>query len=428
VVADVCTLLGGRADAQGLELTASVDARVPAVVRGDDRRLRQVLTNMVANAVKFTHEGQVVVQLTTEARPGTRARLRFEVRDTGIGIDPAQVPHLFESFAQADSSTTRRYGGTGLGLAISRQLVEMMGGRIGADSLPGEGSTFWFTVDLEVGSERRLAAGPPASGAAAAAGSKGPDALPARAELGARYGTPVLLVEDNPTNQAVARAMLRRRGYRADVAANGREAVEAVDGQRYAAVLMDLQMPVLDGFEATAEIRRLEGPERRTPIIAMTAYAMEGDRERCLAAGMDDYVSKPLRAGDLDAVLDRWIPPGVDALVDRAALDRLAVEFGDEARLDRLVDLFASEAALRMEQLAAALAGGDAGALEVAAHALRGSAGTIGAVAVSEGAAELERGAEAGDLTSAAERLAALRDTLDRTGAQLRATLREWAA
>ena len=235
--------------------------------------------------------------LTVRAAPapsdGTEQVLRFEVSDHGVGIDPSQVARLFDPFAQADSSTTRRHGGTGLGLSICKQLVEMMRGEIGAESAAGVGSTFWFTVPLRP------------------AGSAGPDgaawhsgaAPPTERETD---GRPVVLVaEDNEVNQVLAVKQLERRGYRADVVADGRAAVEALRAVSYSAVLMDCQMPEMDGYEATAEIRRLENPARSVPIIAITAHSMSGDREKCLAAGMDDYLSKPIRPRELDTVLQR---------------------------------------------------------------------------------------------------------------------------
>jgi CheY-like chemotaxis protein len=221
------------------------------------------------------------------------AVLRFEVSDTGVGIDPSEVDRLFAPFVQADSSTTRKHGGTGLGLSISKQLVEMMGGRIGAESEAGVGSTFWFTVPFAAAT---TAAEDPVSD---------PDVeSPPVAEIDSR---PVVLVaEDNPINQVLAVKMLEKRGYRTDVVADGRAAVDALQAGNYSAVFMDCQMPGMDGYEATAEIRAHEDPARRTPIIAVTAHSMTGDRDRCLAAGMDDYVSKPIRPRELEEVLERY--------------------------------------------------------------------------------------------------------------------------
>jgi CheY-like chemotaxis protein len=274
---------------------------------GDAGRIRQVLLNLVGNAVKFTHEGTVTVS-TSVVDDGVDADavlVRFEVTDTGIGISAEMLPRLFEPFVQADGSTTRRYGGTGLGLAISKRLTEMLGGEIGASSDEGVGSTFWFTARLL--RDRTIGAEWP---------SCRPDAVPtaptgaARADPTNGSGPRVLVAEDNLVNQKVAVRMLEKLGYRADTVANGLEAVEALRRIRYAAVLMDGQMPEMDGYAATDAIRVEEGHQRHTPIIAMTASAMHGDRERCLTAGMDDYLSKPVRQKDLADVLARWIPAG----------------------------------------------------------------------------------------------------------------------
>ncbi len=289
-------MLTQTAAAKRIGLRQAVDADVPARVHGDEGRLRQVIINLLSNAVKFTAEGEVVLKVCCQKASDGRSIVRFEVCDTGVGVDGTKIDELFESFTQADSSTTRRYGGTGLGLAISRQLVDLMGGELGASSAPGEGSTFWFTVPLESaggdgdGYEHSLEA---------LEASGGPVQRVAR----------VLLAEDNAVNRAVAVALLAKHGISPDIALDGREAVRMVETGTYDAIFMDCEMPRLDGFGATKEIRRLEPPERRKPIIAMTAHAMEGDRERCLAAGMDDYLPKPLRPIALNALLGKWLAP-----------------------------------------------------------------------------------------------------------------------
>jgi CheY-like chemotaxis protein len=234
--------------------------------------------------------------------------VRFAVHDTGIGVPHEARGRLFQAFAQADGSTTRRHGGTGLGLAISRQLVDLMGGEIGLTSEPGQGSTFWFSVPFELAPARPVPTPTPR-------GPRLSELVSARAPTRRRVPVGrVLVAEDNPVNQRVAVRMLERLGLEADVALNGHEAVRRVADQPYALVLMDCQMPELDGFEATAAIRASEQPDDRTPIVAMTAAAMRGDRERCLAAGMDDYISKPVRIEELRSVLARWLPPGLGVL------------------------------------------------------------------------------------------------------------------
>jgi signal transduction histidine kinase/CheY-like chemotaxis protein len=300
VLDEVADLLGARAREKGLEISVQVDPDAPSFVRGDPGRLRQVLTNLVGNAIKFSDHGQIVVRATSSGTTREATTFRFEVSDTGMGISPEGQRQLFQAFAQVDSSATRRHGGTGLGLAISKQLVEMMGGQIGLTSSLGSGSTFWFSLDLPAANASGLpdSARADLSGLPVFNGGQVPGA-----------GARLLVAEDNPVNQLVATRMLEKLGYRADVAANGAEAVEALTRIDYAAVLMDCQMPELDGFEATREIRRRQILPWRTPVIAMTASATQSDRDRCFDADMDDYISKPVRLAELAAVLARWVPP-----------------------------------------------------------------------------------------------------------------------
>jgi two-component system sensor histidine kinase/response regulator len=433
VVEEAAELVAESARTQGLELLAYCSPELPPNLRGDPSRIRQVLLNLSANAVKFTSEGEVVVRAQLEDATEGSVVVRFEVTDTGVGIPPADAERLFEPFSQADSSTTRKYGGTGLGLAICRQLVDAMGGAIGVEARPGGGSTFWFTLPLELAHDASALPPPPSGGLAGLRvlvvddnqtnrliltdqlGAWGmlPDAVedgetalrrlaeardgsldeeppyalvvldlcmpgmdglelarritetpgphPAMvvltsgadvtAEEAARVGisgrltkpvhlsrlaavleqavttnpptgpsapapTPllpgarghILVVEDSFTNQLVAVGILQHLGYSTEVAANGIEALTALARTQFGAVLMDCQMPEMDGYEATAEIRRREGTTRHTPVIAMTASVTAGDRERCLAAGMDDYVAKPVHPEELVIALNRWLP------------------------------------------------------------------------------------------------------------------------
>ncbi len=294
LVAWIAAMLEVQARPKGVAFRCTIDDAVPRVLCGDAVRFRQVLDNLAANAVKFTERGHVAVGVGIESETDESVTLRCTVEDTGIGISADQMPRLFHSFSQADSSTTKRYGGAGLGLAISKQLVEMMGGRMGCESQPGQGSRFWFTATL---GKAREAPAPVAS------------APEPRAE--SRAGGHILLAEDNEINRRIALRLLERAGYRARAVANGRLAVAEVLAGAFDAVLMDVHMPEMDGFEATAEIRRAENGFRRTPVIALTARAMTGDRERCLEAGMDDYLTKPVRGEELIAVLDRWVPPKI---------------------------------------------------------------------------------------------------------------------
>jgi CheY-like chemotaxis protein len=282
-----------EAQAKGVQLDVQIDPLAPRRVRGDSARARQVLINLVGNAVKFTAQGSVAVRVRRRPGAGDDAVL-LEIVDSGIGVDPGRLEQMFEPFVQADVSTTREYGGNGLGLAIAKELVELMGGTIGADSEPGRGSTFWFELPLPEVTVNVV-----------------PNGRERVVHLSERRGDPdaalVLVVEDSPVNRLVAMHVLERCGYRAHVVNDGREALQALSSQRYDAVLMDCQMPDIDGYEATRELRRREDGGRRTPVIAMTAHAMIGDRERCLEAGMDDYIAKPVRSQLLAEVLGRWI-------------------------------------------------------------------------------------------------------------------------
>ncbi|GEM_PF-6062205 len=303
-------LLTEAARAKGLSVVVVRQPDLPAALRGDPVRLAQILLNLVSNAVKFTEDGRVTIHARL-AGPASLADggvlLRMEVADTGIGIPQEKQAQLFDPFVQADTSTTREYGGTGLGLAICRRLAEAMGGRLEVSSSPGRGSTFSCTIPLAVA---KATAGPEVASAPAGpeVASVGPEVAPAGPEAASAPadGVRLLLVEDNRLNEMVAVEILTRLGYRIDVASNGRRAVEMAQATRYHAILMDCQMPVMDGYTATAELRRIEGAARRTPIIAMTAGAFDEDRQRCLAAGMDDFLAKPFDLDALAATVARW--------------------------------------------------------------------------------------------------------------------------
>lgn len=276
---------------KNLAMHLEVESCVPHRLRGDPTRLRQILANLLSNAVKFTHNGSVTLRCHSEGADSTHHWLNFDVIDTGIGIEAEQLPHLFNPFTQADTSTTRHYGGTGLGLSISRRLAEYMGGRITLSSTPGLGSRFHLALPFDSHTQE----------AAAHAADHPAHEHPL---LRAR----VLIVEDNPVNQLVAAEMVKRLGLHADVAADGAEALAALEHLPYDLILMDCQMPVMDGFETTRRLRQRQADGPHLPVIAMTANAIRGDRERCLDAGMDDYLPKPVRISELKAMLRRWLP------------------------------------------------------------------------------------------------------------------------
>jgi signal transduction histidine kinase len=292
LVATVCEMFLPDAKTKGVKLEYRYPQDVPSLVEGDEVRIRQVLTNLVGNAVKFTLAGGVYIDVETVEQSADAVKLRVSVRDTGVGISEEQQELIFNQFTQADLSSTREFGGTGLGLSISRQLIEMMGGRIGVISEPGCGSTFYFVLSMALPG-RQVSAEP--------AGEAQPPRMTAR----------VLLAEDNQVNQLVAKKTLASLGVTVEVVGDGRQALDKLCADpAFDAVLLDCQMPVMDGYTAAAEIRKLNGRASRLPIIAMTAHAMAGDREKCMAAGMDEYITKPFKKEVLAEVLLRLLASG----------------------------------------------------------------------------------------------------------------------
>ena len=351
--------------------------------------------------------------------------MRFEVADTGIGIEPGAAGRLFEPFSQADSSTTRTYGGTGLGLSICRELVELMGGEIGATGALGRGSTFWFTADLG------LVATPAARNASAtAAAAPGPDG----------EALALLVVDDNAVNRTVAAEMLRKRGYRVEVARNGAEAVAATARDRYAVVLMDLHMPIMDGYEATQAIRAAEGDGPRTAIVAMTSDTLDSVREACFAAGMDDHLAKPVTGEALAAAIERWragsrLAPSAPAASEEATKDldlgvlrQITAETGGEQNSQLIRDLaglFREDSRRGLKQVADALREKDAQGVARAAHALKGSSGQLGAARTEAISAELQAVAETGELAPAKALLRRLETAVDAAQSALTTALPE---
>jgi CheY-like chemotaxis protein/HPt (histidine-containing phosphotransfer) domain-containing protein len=403
-------IVAAQASAKGVEFVISIMPEVPPAVRGDPHYLRQILINLAGNAVKFTERGSVTVHVSAQAESEARVQLKFSVRDTGIGIAPEAQARIFDSFTQADQSTTRRFGGTGLGLVITRRIVELMGGQVGVESEVGRGSRFWFTVRLSRGTA------PPAPAEAIAPAAPVPPA-------GDR--PLVLVAEDNVLNQTVASRMLEKLGYAVDVAANGKEALAAIARRSYAAVLMDGQMPVMDGYQATRAVRSMESGGRHTPVIALSASVMREDRERCLAAGMDDFIAKPVTPEQLQAVLARWAPleqaraqPGPPPSgpppapppgpVDWEVLqDVLAVT--QPAFIKEMVVAFLSDAREALGELRRARLQRELGSWRRIAHKFRGSCAAVGA----RGMMDLTTRMEALDEAGLDSRADALRDELE---------------
>ncbi|MBU0594330.1 MAG: response regulator [Gammaproteobacteria bacterium] len=373
-----------QAQEKGLELRFNIGIDVPGTLVGDALRLEQILTNLINNAIKFTDRGNITLAILRIPADSGRVRLRFDVADTGIGLNENQRQHLFNPFTQADSSTTRKYGGTGLGLSICKRLVEMMEGEIGVESVPGIGSTFFFSASfgvqtgqpqitsdesrlqhLALGDEQRL------------------------------HGAFLLLVEDNEVNRELTLDILSYAGIRADVAVNGAEAVEMVSRVDYDGVLMDCQMPVMDGYEATRKIRA-DAHYADLPIIAMTANALPGDRDKCIASGMNEQITKPINVRQLFLILDRWVksqPPREDTAVASAALHETSMPQlagvnmdeamecvnGNIALYRKLLMLFREKQADAVEHIRAAWQSGDHETAARLAHTLRGLAANIGA-------------------------------------------------
>ena len=381
VIRQVLRLYASAAFDKGLAFRTEIAPDLPAVVTGDPLRLRQVLENLIGNAIKFTNTGEVRVAATSWRRDGARAVVTFVVSDTGVGISPGAQRDIFQPFTQADTSTTRQFGGTGLGLSICAQLADLMGGALTVDSVEGEGSRFTFALELAVerwDDDDHPTATAAGTGQAADAG-------------GERDGRPlrILLVEDNVINQQVALGLLASMGHTVDIANDGAEAVDVVENTpvAYDAILMDCQMPRMDGYEATRIIRRIEGDGRRTPIIALTAAAMKGDRERCVAAGMDDYLSKPVSAVALEQVLQRR-PDGATGaapatagdsepppVIDWATVHELSAV---EGLLQRSCDRFLEYAPRELADLRDAVALGDLDRGRELAHKLKGASATLG--------------------------------------------------
>ena len=298
-VASAARLMMSRAREKDLKLACCIEDTVPDALIGDAMRLGQVLLNLIGNGVKFTHRGEVEVSVALQAHTPESIELHFAVRDTGIGIEPEKHALIFKAFAQADGSMTRRFGGTGLGLTISSRLVEIMGGRMWVESAPSQGSEFHFTAIFAPASQNVAAAGGKTAATAAVNGA--PHRRPGNLDI--------LLAEDNPVNQRVALRILERHGHRVTVASSGREALEELERRAFHIVLMDVQMPEMNGLEATAAIRRKERMTgEHLPIIALTAGAMEGDREKCLSAGMDGYIAKPFQIDELLDALEAHAP------------------------------------------------------------------------------------------------------------------------
>ena len=405
---NLASILSTAAQDKGIRLLCIADPAVPTQLRGDPGRLRQILTNLAGNAIKFTEKGEVAIRVTIAEGAESSCLLRFSVHDTGIGIPEDKIGVLFNTFSQVDVSTTRKFGGTGLGLAISRQLAETMGGSVGVTSQEGKGSEFWFTARLGMS----LGLGGQAPGVAL-------EGQPAACLEGR-----ILVAEDNSTNREVALGMLRQFGLRADAVANGAEAISTLESIPYDLVLIDMRMPVMDGIEAARQIRNPRSAvlNHDIPIIALTANAMESDRDSCLAAGMNDFVPKPILKAVLRAALNRWLPTG-DAAIPTATrqvvpsitgkeetliFDRAGVLRrleGDNGLAQIVFSAFFEDMPGQIEALKYLVKSGDASGAARQAHSIRGAAANAGGERLRALASEMEKAADAGDLLFIAIRM-----------------------
>ncbi|HEX2048600.1 MAG TPA: ATP-binding protein [Acidimicrobiales bacterium] len=411
------------ASAKGLWLTCSVDDAVAAAHLGDPLRVRQILSNFISNAVKFTPAGGITLAVRVLADDGTTQRLAFSVTDTGIGVAPEKQRELFQEFAQADASTAARSGGTGLGLVICRRLARLMGGDVAMSSAPGEGTTLCMTVPLPIADPSEVEAGADSALGGASLLVKRPK--PSR-EVAEREGSVVLLVEDHPINRRVILHQLGVIGFQADVAEDGGEALDLFTRRRYGLVLTDLNMPVMDGFELAEAIRRqeAEGGRSRTPIVALSANVIPEEAEKCAAAGMDDFVGKPVSMPALGRKLRQWMPylewPSAtpaplpaeesvgdqDTVVDHEILAELTG--GDDALAAAILADFVDSSESDLAALRLALAGASADDVRRQAHRIKGASRTVGAHEVATLASRLEAAASA-----AVEDWGALRSTAD---------------
>jgi PAS domain S-box-containing protein len=400
VVTEISQAMGIRAFQKRLVFLHHISPEVPLRLIGDDGRLRQILVNLIGNAIKFTHKGGVTIEVSLESETADMVTLHFKINDTGIGIAADMRESIFEAFTQAEQSTSRRYGGTGLGLAICHDLVALMHGRIWVESQPGTGSTFHFTAAF--GRTSGISIKP-----------KSPRFKPV---VTAQSSMKVLIVEDGHVSQLVGARMLEKRGHVVTLASNGREAIERSGKEAFDAILMDVHMPGINGYEATAKIRQSEqATGRHVPIIAMTANAMKGDREKCLAAGMDDYIAKPLRSAELFQVVEQFAPrsaaPAAPASAPPAPRPQIETptfdlaEFrestGDEKLMRKLVAIFSEDAQKYLRKAEKALTAGKAEKAYEAAHSLKGMLGVYAAKKALTLSSELCEYAHAGDLKGA---------------------------
>jgi two-component system, sensor histidine kinase len=432
IIKNMMIMFTARASEKGLKMNCQIaDDIVPTLI-GDPGRLGQVLNNLLSNAVKFTAEGQIMLQVNLDENWKNEVSIRFQVEDTGIGIPHGKITYLFDIFTQADSTTTREFGGTGLGLSISKQLVEMMGGQIGVDSVIGDGSKFWFTTRFkkQVVAAETMSLPKVKNHNSSVSITKEKLIHQKLCSENYKRNFRLLLVEDNIVNQKVALKMLEKIGYQTEIADNGQIAIDVLETTHYDLVLMDVQMPEMDGYKATSIIRDKNSAvlNHDIPIIAMTAHTMKGDREKCLDAGMDDYIAKPIQREKLKIILDRWLfseysnveestinenqDNGNGKIFGRKAL--LEQLEGDDEFLNELVHAFIEQTPKHIDSIHDGITQNDFTLVERLAHTIKGSAGIISAASLQDAAWQLEKATKEGKTNNATDLLVSIETEFDK--------------
>ena len=399
LIAGVHKLLNAQAEEKNITITTSIDWRVPPCLRGDASRIRQILINLGGNALKFSNHGSISISASVERSLEEMMLVRFAVVDQGVGLTPMEQERLFQPFVQAEGSVISRSGGTGLGLSICRRLVELMGGSIGLFSSKGQGSTFWFTVPLE----KRDALEPTDSNDFGQVLGQLHDGHPTRQSI--KRPELILVVDDHEVNQLVAQFYLEQLGFSSHIAGNGEEAIEALARVDYALVFMDFQMPEFDGLATTRQIRKLElDQERHTPIIAMTAHAMKGDRDRCLDAGMDDYLSKPLDPLELGKVVEKWLPLTTSNQLEKRLVTAASTvvippidptmmqsRYGEFVEI--LIERFLEQGPIEIDNIKCAVRAGDLSSVLRYVHGFKGMCSTMLALTLRQRCLDVEAAA-----------------------------------
>ncbi len=429
IIDDSASILLARAEEKGLSIKKIIARGTPLSLIGDSTRLRQIFVNLISNAIKFTSRGAIEISVYLKERENDKAVIYAAVKDSGVGISQEKIGDLFKPFSQVDDSPTRNFGGTGLGLVICKEFVNMMDGEIGVESKPGSGSTFYFTLKLRTQKEQQVYGESELSKIYEFQGGRPVKAVNLKAFNNVRNKYRILLAEDNIVNQKIAMKILTDYGYKAHAVSNGFEAIgEAVKGI-YDTILMDVQMPGMDGFSATLQIRRLEGNAGKVPIIALTAHAMQGDKERCFASGMNEYVTKPISGDELILKIDRLLkiedslqeeesgtgdlPDGNQELFDFNHLDQMSM--GNKEFQSELLLTFFEDIILRYRRLEESIQSKNLEKVINEAHTIKGASSSIGAVKISEEALAIELSGKHNDIENILQRLHNLEKLISET-------------